>query len=146
MLLALLVLLLISTCNPYTKKDSYEKWKNEILETEQNFATMAKEEGISEAFLNYAAEDAVLMRNNTLVVGKKGITEFFENQSLEDNEISLTWKPDFVDVAASGDLGYTYGKYIFSITDSSGIKRENSGISHTVWKKQPDGTWQFVWD
>lgn len=127
-----------------TEKGAIKKWKDEILETEQNFATMAAEEGIRKAFLTYAAEDAVLMRKNTLGIGKKAITVHFENQKSKD--VSLTWKPDFVDVSESGDLGYTYGHYTFSYIDSRGNTIENKGIFHTVWKKQPDGTWRFVWD
>ena len=127
------------------EKISLEKWKNEILETEQNFAKMAMEKGIDKAFLFYAADDAVLIRNNELVIGKNAITKHFENQK-SNNDVSLTWEPDFVDVAKSGDLGYTYGKYIFTSTDSNGNKVESNGVFHTVWKRQPDGTWKFVWD
>lgn len=138
--------LLFYSCQTDTEKGSIEKWKQEILETEQNFAEMARNEGIRDAFLTYAAEDAVLMRNNTLVIGKKAISVYFENNTSKDKDVSLTWKPDFVDVAASGDLGYTYDHYTYSYIDSSGNKIENKGVFHTVWKKQSDGTWRFVWD
>lgn len=140
------VFLLFYSCQTDTEKGSIEKWKQEILETEQNFAKMARDEGIRNAFLTYAAEDAVLMRNNALVIGKKAINVYFENNTSKDKDVSLIWKPDFVDVAASGDLGYTYGHYTYSYIDSSGIKIENKGVFHTVWKRQPDGTWRFVWD
>jgi len=126
-------------------KVSMERWKKEILETEQNFAKMAMEEGIEKAFLYYAAEDAVLLRNNNLITGKDAISQYFGEQKQED-EVSLTWEPDFIDVAKSGDLGYTYGKYIFTSTDSNGNKVESKGIFHTVWKRQMDGSWKFVWD
>jgi len=129
-----------------TEKEAIEKWKKEILETEQSFSNMARDEGIRRAFLSYAAENAVLMRNNSLVIGKKAITVHFENQKSKYNDVILTWKPDFVDVSESGDLGYTYGKYIFSYVDSSGTTNESKGVFHTVWKRQPDGTWRFVWD
>ena len=142
----LFICLLFYSCNMETEKGAIEKWKDEILETEQNFANMAKDEGIRKAFLTYAAEDAVLMRNNDLVIGKKAITVYFENQKSKDEDVSLTWKPDFVEVSKSGDLGYTYGHYTFSYIDSSGNTNENKGIFHTVWKRQPDGTWRFVWD
>ena len=144
-LLSLLVFLFIYGCNLSDEKKSIEKWKNEILETEQNFAKMAMEEGIDKAFLFYAAEDAVLMRNNKLVNGKNAIRSYFEEQK-HNKEVSLTWKPDYVDVAQSGDLGYTYGEYIFTSTDSNGNKVESRGIFHTVWKKGTDGVWRFVWD
>jgi ketosteroid isomerase-like protein len=60
--------------------------------------------------------------------------------------VSLKWTPDFIDVAASCDLGYTYGKYTFAVTDSTGKVNESRGYFHTVWKKQKDGNWRFVWD
>ncbi|MCX6240170.1 MAG: hypothetical protein NTY07_21955, partial [Bacteroidia bacterium] len=58
----------------------------------------------------------------------------------------LDWAPDFADVSASGDLGYTYGKYTLTSTDSIGNITQSGGIFHTVWKRQPDGQWRFVWD
>ena len=140
------IYLLLISCSVDNNKGSTEQWKNEILETEQNFAIMAEDEGIHKAFLTYAAEDAVLMRNDTLVIGKKNITEYFNSQVPDDNSMSLTWKPDFVDVATSGDLGYTYGQYTLSYTDSSGTRIKNTGVFHTVWKKQSDGIWRYVWD
>jgi len=140
------VYLLFFSCSVNISKDPTEIWKNEILETEQNFSELAGEKGIRKAFLTYAADSAVLMRNNTLVVGKNNITEYFKNQTAENNTESLTWKPEFVDVAASGDLGYTYGYYTYSYIDSTGARIENTGVFHTVWKKQADGKWRFVWD
>ncbi len=123
-------------------KKSIEKWKQEIRETEQSFAKMAREEGIHVAFITYAAEDAVLMRNNDLVVGKNNIDLFYKNQTSK----GLTWIPEFVEVAASGDLAYTYGHYTYTYTDTFGNTIEDIGIFHTVWKRQPNGTWRFVWD
>lgn len=144
--LILAIFLLSYSCTMKKDTESIGKWKNEILETEQSFAKMAKEEGIQKAFLHYAAEDAVLMRNNNLVVGKKAMAAHFENQPTKNTKVSLTWKPDFVEVAASGDLGYTYGKYTYSFVDADGNVIENKGIFHTVWKRQANGTWKFVWD
>lgn len=140
------ILFLFSSCTLKTNKETIEKWKNEIIETEQSFAKMAKEDGIQKAFLTYAAEDAVLMRHDNLVIGKKAITNHFENQPSKNTEVTLTWKPDFVEVAASGDIGYTYGKYTYSFVDAAGNIIENQGVFHTVWKRQPNGTWKFVWD
>ena len=128
------------------KENSIEKWKKEIVKTELAFAQMAQKEGISKAFLTYAAEDAVLMRNNSLIIGMESIRESFNSQKTELGSASLTWKPDFVDVASSGDLGYTYGKYGYTVVDSTGIEKTETGIFHTVWKRQPDGKWKFVWD
>lgn len=140
----LLISLFFSACEIDNKKVSIEELKAEILKTEQEFAAMAKQEGVAVAFLNYADEQAVLNRNNTLLSGKLAIKTYFENQTFK--EVNLQWKPDFVDVAASGDLGYTYGQYTFSAVDKNGEIINDKGIFHTVWKRQNDGSWRFVWD
>lgn len=122
-----------------------EDWKNEILLTEMDFAQMVADEGIPKAFLYYADEDAVLMRNNQLIIGKGAIKKRYS--SLEkDPDISLSWKADFVDVSSSGDLGYTYGEYTYSYKDEMGNTQTEKGIFHTVWKRQENGDWRFVWD
>lgn len=133
-------------CNTASKKEPIEKWKREILETEKDFAAMAQQEGISEAFLFYAAEEAVLMRNNSLIIGIEALKERFEKDKSVGDKVSLDWKPDFVDVASSGDLGYTYGKYKYTTTDSIGKSKVIKGVFHTVWKRQADGKWKYVWD
>ena len=138
--------LLFYSCNTNMKENSIEKWKSEIVDTEQEFAEMAQKEGISKAFLTFAAEDVVVMKNNSLIIGKESLRESFENEKSESENVSLTWKPDFVDVASSGDLGYTYGKYISTTTDSLGNTKVVEGVFQTVWKRQPDGKWKFVWD
>jgi ketosteroid isomerase-like protein len=126
------------------QSDSKEIYKNEILETEKAFAALAKNEGLQKAFLTYADEEAVLNRNNKIIKGKAAIKQYFEKQTLQD--VKLDWLPDFIDVSESGDLGYTYGKYTFEAKDTSGQTITDEGIFHTVWKKQVDGKWLFVWD
>lgn len=140
--LILSVSLILYSCNMKSNKESIAIWKQEIRETEQNFAKMVQEEGIHKAFISFADENAVLMRNNDLVIGKERIDIFYKKQTSKN----LEWTPDFVDVAGSGDLGYTYGHYIFTHTDSSGSEVINTGVFHTVWKRQPSGIWKFVWD
>ncbi len=137
--------LLCYSCASKVEKMNIEKWKQEIADAEQNFADMAKNDGLQVAFLSYAHEDAVLMRDNKLFIGKDEIENYF-NKPSKFKEISMIWEPDFVDVSKSGDLGYTYGNYTFSYVDTAGKKIESSGIFHTVWKRDSKGDWKFVWD
>lgn len=137
---------ILLSCTMNNTSQSIEKWKAEIVETERQFAEMAKTDGIKNAFLAFAATDAVILRNNSLVKGKSEMDAYFDKQNIDPENISLQWEPDFVDVSASGDMAYTYGKYTFSVKDSVGNITESKGIFHTVWKKQPDGKWLFVWD
>ena len=132
----------VMACQPKVPRD-ISTWKLEITDTELAFSAMAQKEGIPKAFLAYGAEDAVLMRNNTIIKGKKAIDERLNANPLPGQ---LVWAPDFVDVANSGDLGYTYGKFTYTMKDSTGQESVSEGIFHTVWKRQEDGSWKFVWD
>ena len=61
-----------------------EKYEKEILETEKAFAKLAKEKGLKVAFTTFASDEAVLLRENKLIRGKKEIEEYFEKQNLEN--------------------------------------------------------------
>lgn len=138
-------LVFLSTCQ---RSDAgvnlQERAKQEIRQAEAEFSALAAREGIPAAFLAYAAEDAVLLRSEQLITGKGEMKTYFAASTLK--EVKLQWTPDFVDVSTSGDLGYTYGKYQFSAVESTGQPLSATGYFHTIWKKQPDGTWKFVWD
>ena len=134
--------ILILSCESNHTKDMSEQWKQEIREAEANFATMLKEKGLHDAFVAYAAEDATIMRNNKVITSKNAIDEHYKNVDTK----TLTWSPDFVEVSKSGDLGYTFGTYHYTYKDSIGESHVDSGIFHTVWKRQEDGSWKYVWD
>jgi ketosteroid isomerase-like protein len=124
---------------------SKEEIKNEIFLTEKAFEKMVAEKGIPEAFYYYADENAIIKReNDTLISGREKIKSYYEKQDLK--EAKVNWTPDFIDVSQSGDLAYTYGKYIWKIKDSEGNFIEIKGVFHTVWKKQKNNSWKYVWD
>jgi ketosteroid isomerase-like protein len=118
--------------------------EKEIEAAEIAFAKAAAEKGVKPAFLEFADDSAVISRGGRIYHGKNGIAEFYGKQTLQN--VSLTWKPDFVKAAQSGEMGYTYGKYHFSAQDSTGKKIESDGIFHTVWQKQKNGSWKFIYD
>jgi ketosteroid isomerase-like protein len=128
----------------YSCKPDQEKAKTEIINTEREFEKMAAERGLAEAFSFFVADSGVLNRGTHIIKGKNEVRKRYEKMTLK--EVTLSWKPDYVDVASSCDLGYTYGKYIFTYRDSTGKLAEDRGIFHTVWKRQEDGSWRFVWD
>jgi len=132
----------LCACAQRTNESQIEKWKQEVLKTENDFSQLAQDSGIHRAFINYAADDAVLMRNDKLILGKKAIDSLYRNQT----STGLSWQPDHIDVGDSGDLAYTYGTYTFIQKDSLGESNISNGIFHTVWKRQSDGSWKFVWD
>ena len=143
-LIILVVAFIIQACVNNSQMDLMEQWKQEIVQAENDFSAMAGKDGIPAAFLAYAAEEAVLKRGNNLVIGREAIKERFARQA--QGNVKLEWSPDYVDVSESGDLGYTYGNYTLTSTDSLGNEVESAGIFHTVWKRQVNGEWRFVWD
>lgn len=132
-------------CNSRTGVSSMEVLKAEIIKTEKEFNEAVKTRGLAEAFYYYADENAVIKRqNDTLIRGKENIRAYYQNPNYLNAELS--WSPDFTDVSAGGSIGYTYGKYAWKTKDAEGNISEHKGVFHTVWKKQKDGTWKYVWD
>ena len=117
--------------------------RKEIVQTERDFEKMAAEKGVAAAFSYYVSDSGVISAGEKIFRGKSEVREHYEKWKYKD--VRLTWSPDFVDVSKSGDLGYTYGHYNFSFRDSTGKVNESHGIFHTVWKRQPDGSWRFVY-
>lgn len=119
-------------------------WIEEIHQAERAFNEMAAEQGVQAAFLAFAADSAAINRNNRIFKGKAAIREYFEQQTLQN--VRLSWEPEFIDVSEDGTMGYTYGPYTFSARDTSGRVLESTGIFHTVWKRQSNGSWKYVYD
>ncbi|MCB9232749.1 MAG: nuclear transport factor 2 family protein [Bacteroidia bacterium] len=138
-----LLILLLAGCD-IPEPDQRERFKAEVMQAEADFAALAARDGVEAAFLHYAAEDGVMMRRDHIIQGHDAMQEYFAQGTLKD--VKLDWKPDFVDVSQSGDLAYTYGGYTFSAVDTAGNPVDATGIFHTVWKRQADGQWRFVYD
>jgi len=56
----------------------------------------------------------------------------------------LSWHPSYAKVV--GDLGITSGRYESHVQDASGHDQKTHGTYVTVWRRQQDGGWRFVWD
>jgi ketosteroid isomerase-like protein len=128
--------------NPENKR---QKAIEEIQLAEKDFQKMTVEKGIKEAFGFYADSNAVMKReNDTLIFGREAARKYYSSPSYTN--ALVTWAPDFTEASEDGSLGYTYGKYIWQIRDTTGTTTEFKGVFHTVWRKQADGSWKFVWD
>ena len=140
----ILIIMIQTACRNNDIPILKEKYSQEIFKTEEEFASLVKEQGLGKAFTEYAAENAVLKRGNDLIIGKKAIEEYYTNYQYPDAE--LNWKPEYIDVSESGDLAYTYGRYTFKAVLESGEILQDAGVFHTVWKRQANGQWRYVWD
>ncbi|MEO5775572.1 MAG: nuclear transport factor 2 family protein [Flavobacterium sp.] len=137
--------MLLICCNKKPDSVNPEALKAEVFKAEDDFKNLAQTKGIQEAFYTFADSNAVIKRDNdSLIQGKEAIKTFFNDPKFK--KATVTWKPDFVDVSNDGTMAYTYGKFVWTTTDSLGNKKKFKGRFHTVWKKQKDGNWKFVWD
>ncbi|MDH3649524.1 MAG: nuclear transport factor 2 family protein [Saprospiraceae bacterium] len=131
-------------CTGEVKTIDLQQVEQDIVKVEEAFSAAVVEVGIKQAFLSFAADDAVMVRGNRVVEGKEAIAAFFDQSTMQN--VQLEWTPDFVDVAEAGDMAYTYGQYTYAATDTAGAQVTSLGIFHTVWKRQSDGGWKFVYD
>jgi ketosteroid isomerase-like protein len=137
----LISIMMLASCKQTVNIDTS---RNEILQTEKAFEKMASEKGLAEAFYYFADENAAIIRgNDSLIIGKENIRYYYDKNA--NPNAKLSWTPDFIGVSDCGTLGYTYGKYVFSIQDTSGKSIDHTVIFHTVWKKQ-NKDWRYVWD
>jgi len=129
-------ILLIISCSEKTESISTLE---DLFETDRAFSKLSEETSIEEAFLIYAAENAVILRDNQMpIIGKADISKSFEGLS---GDVVLTWEPLDGEISKSGELGYTYGIYEFK-SDTSVSK----GTYVSIWKKQRDGSWRYALD
>jgi len=139
-----LILLLMLTVSCHSSMNR-EEAKNEIFLTEKAFEKMTAEQSIAEAFYTFADENAVIKRgNDSLIHGRDGIRNYYATRNLQN--ASVRWTPDFVAVSNDGTMGYTYGKFIWKVVREKGDTLVSRGVFHTVWKRQKDGSWKYVWD
>jgi ketosteroid isomerase-like protein len=122
-----------------------ESLVREIQDVEKEFNEAVASEGVNKGFLAFAAENAIIKRGENVAIGHDEIlSKFF---SSDDSNVRLTWAPDRIEVARSGDLAYSFGKYVYTLADSIGNPGEPStGYFCTIWKRQDDGSWKFVFD
>ena len=144
--LSLLALLTIISCTSQTDepKQTREEVIQEIYDMEQDFNDMLAKEGRAVAFSYFAAPDGGIQRGGRMIIGKDSIYAYYDSRT--NSNVTLTWKPDFVDVSDDFTMAYTWGKAQFSGTRENGEEYEGESMFHTVWKKQPDGTWRYVYD
>ena len=108
-----------------------------VMQADRDFAARARSAGLRAAFAEYAAPDAILFRDGVGPIrGSAAIGESFAGA----DGVTLTWAPEEGEVAASGELAYTWGWYTFT-----GRGRSSTGNYVSIWRLI-DGRWRYVID
>jgi ketosteroid isomerase-like protein len=138
-IVTLMMIVLVSACT--NKKQTDES--KVLSETDRFYSTLSAEKGMNASFLEMFDSAGVILRANHFPIeGYDSIKAILMSES--DSSFTLTWEPRFAKMAASGDLGYTYGTY--EIRDK--VKDSIIGIGKyaTVWVKKSDGKWKAILD
>jgi len=145
------ILLAMTACNPAppaatAPPDTHDAGVKAItdVETQANSDWAAKN---ADKLVAFYADDAVLMPPGMEPLKGKDAIKGGINGMLADKALSLTFKASRIDVAKSGDLGYTQGDYQMTMTDPKTHKAvKDHGTYVTTYRKQTDGSWKAVAD
>lgn len=115
----------------------------QLLAADKAFARMSLEKGPLAAFATYTTEGSIqLPPAGPPVRGRVAIAQ----AAAGPPGTTMHWTPEFADVARSGDLGWTWGGYIFSVPGPNGIPMVSTGRYLNVWRRMPDGSWKVIAD
>ena len=135
----LLLLIILYGCRHAHDQDSTSLVK-ELMKTDRDFSQLSILKGTKEAFLYYAEDSVIIMRQGYLpLIGKTALLNHYK--SFPDNEVNLTWTP--VKAEVSGNLGYTFGDWKLTFNGKDSIQYGNY---ITIWKHFPDGRWKYILD
>ena len=112
----------------------------DLKKADQDWAKAAQSKSVDQ-FMSFIGEDAYACGlDGKWVHGKAAIADEWK-QLLADPSFKLSWTAESIEVAKSGDLGYTRGTFAGSQGNGS-----FSGAYTTVWKKGKDGKWLVAVD
>jgi ketosteroid isomerase-like protein len=107
-----------------------------VIAAERAFAARSGEVGWVVAFRENIAPDGEITQPGAVYAnGPRSLAE-----TPDDGNRTLFWWPAFAGISRSGDFGFTTGPVSF---DEAHTPR---GHYFTVWRRQPDGGWKWIYD
>lgn len=121
-----------------------EAERDALLAMDREFAQASVQFGAPQAFYMYMADDAVMLPNGSeRLVGPESIRDAMA----ENRGMTLDWTPIDGAVAASGELGYTWGTWTATSPDAeTGGVTLSTGRYLTVWRRDDNEAWRVVLD
>jgi ketosteroid isomerase-like protein len=116
-------------------------YASELMSADSAFSAQASKVGILQAFLDVATPETKVLSES----GKGFDAVRSEFKGLPPSA-TLAWKPSFAAASATGDLGYTWGRYEYKDKAPDGKPIVETGTYVTVWRRQADGSWKVVLD
>jgi ketosteroid isomerase-like protein len=108
-----------------------------VIAAERAFAARAAEVGVAQSFLDFMTDDAIVFAPAP-VNARELYSSRPAGKSPKEGGALLAWWPNWAGIARSGDLGFTTGP--------AEVNGKRSLNYFTVWRKQADGRWRWVYD
>jgi ketosteroid isomerase-like protein len=142
LLIALLIALLITSVaypDATASAGGPASTREALLQADQDFARLSRESDPKSAFSAYLAPNAIMLpRSGDPIEGFDNAVASFGDPPGFD----LLWQPQLAEVAASGEMGWTWGTYQVVIDG----QQVSSGKYVNIWMLQPDGSWKVRLD
>jgi ketosteroid isomerase-like protein len=123
---------------------SLEAQKRSLIRTDADFAALSVATNVSIAFpANAASLVMPFGRNFFFLLGSQEVTDFYAGATPDE---VLSWTPLFAGSSKSGDLGFTVGTAVDTITHPDGKVDRFFSKYLTLWARQADGAWKFIAD
>lgn len=118
----------------------------EVMKADRDFAKLAQEMGVAEAFAVYAAPDAHwFVPGPEPLRGPEAIQARLAKAFADGG--TLEWAPTRAWASVDGTMAVTWGRSVYtSPKDAAGKTSVSHGSYLTVWTRQPDGRWKFSHD
>ena len=130
---------MLFSCSEKKTVISAGELKMELLAADRSFSKMSEMQGMRTAYMEFIDSNGVLLRPNNFPVTGGDAVDLISQSN--DSAYIMTWEPKSASIAASGELGYTYGIYSYKLKKTDNVMY---GTYVTIWKKQPSGKWKFV--
>lgn len=131
------LLALIGTAQPLHAQAAQLDARRQVFAAESSFAaTLAHRDPV--AFATFLSPEAVFFNQQESTRGKAAIVESWK-PLFDGPSAPFSWRPEVVEVLASGSLALTSGP----VEDSEGRR---VGTFNSIWRREADGTWKVIFD
>jgi ketosteroid isomerase-like protein len=136
---------LLTSCSN-AMPDTHDADVAALKDSEAAWVKDAATKDVEKFVAHYTDDASVLIPEAPIFTGKEAIRGALKPM-LSDPNFALTFGATKVDVAKSGELGYTQGPYSMTVSNpKTKAPTTEKGKYLTVYKKQADGTWKAAED
>ncbi len=115
-----------------------QKGIDNLIQAEKDFAAYSVAHSTKEAFQQFIDSNSIMFDEGKPVKA----VEFWNKR--EKRPGILNWHPQYAEISASGDFGYTTGPWTFQRSAADSVIAR--GQYSTVWHLDKDGKWKFLVD